>query len=79
VRLCCGLHGSLFRVTRITSDYWGTATPFREDLRRMGRFFALFLGRPTGSGRNRRPNRRSNLLRKLSLPNGRPRCVLRRI
>ena len=38
-----------------------------------------FFGRPIGSGRSRRPRRRSSLLKKLSEPSGRPRCVASRI
>ena len=39
----------------------------------------LFLGRPTGSGRIRRPTSFANLLTNESLPGGRPRWVDRRI
>ena len=39
---------------------------------------AAFPGRPTGSGRRRRPRARSSLPRNASLPKGRPRAVVRR-
>jgi len=43
-------------------------------------FFVVlfFFGLPTGSGRTRLPSSLSSLLRKLSLPNGLPVCVLER-
>jgi len=47
------------------------------DIRDSHRFLRSFLGRPSGSGRTRRPRNFSTLLKKLSLPSerARPVCV----
>ena len=60
----------------ISQGKLGTATGFYPPLDAWG--FPV-LGLPGGRARRRRPSRASSLLRKLSLPSGRPVCVRSRI